>query len=331
MNWITPTEKDSNNAVLEKRLWDAADQFRANSGLKSQEYTADEKDRAVVKELENAVQGMRTSLDGSFNQQLQSLLPAFSLFGCPGFADPALRTETTLDVERLLADHPKVHYAGVNGINLPEAYNGLGARNLIFILLKLLEFYQAFLVQATAPEVHMVFIEEPAVHLHPQMQEVFIAQLRLIAAEFEKTIGVVIDHVQRGNRFALPEAVERRERALERRPEPVNHVEPDDIERPRKLRAVPYKEVIAPANFIEERTPFSTKPGAKDAEFENGLVVLGRGWNLYNFNQFLELAASPNIPADNQAGFERIRNLSYVLCSRPKRRLAVTVHAEVDR
>jgi hypothetical protein len=28
------------NAALEKRLWDAADQFRANSGLKSQEYSA---------------------------------------------------------------------------------------------------------------------------------------------------------------------------------------------------------------------------------------------------------------------------------------------------
>jgi type I restriction enzyme M protein len=40
MNWIAPSEKDTDNAALEKRLWDAADQFRANSGLKSQEYSA---------------------------------------------------------------------------------------------------------------------------------------------------------------------------------------------------------------------------------------------------------------------------------------------------
>ena len=40
MQWIAPAEKDTNNAALEKRLWDAADQFRANSGLKSQEYSA---------------------------------------------------------------------------------------------------------------------------------------------------------------------------------------------------------------------------------------------------------------------------------------------------
>jgi type I restriction enzyme M protein len=39
MQWIAPPEKDTENAALEKRLWDAADQFRANSGLKAQEYS----------------------------------------------------------------------------------------------------------------------------------------------------------------------------------------------------------------------------------------------------------------------------------------------------
>src|SRR5258708_2536372 len=40
MRWIAPPEKDAATETLEKRLWDAADQFRANSGLKSQEYSA---------------------------------------------------------------------------------------------------------------------------------------------------------------------------------------------------------------------------------------------------------------------------------------------------
>ncbi|MGH8505346.1 MAG: type I restriction-modification system subunit M, partial [Stenotrophobium sp.] len=39
MHWISPSEKDTTSAALEKRLWDAADQFRANSGLKAQEYS----------------------------------------------------------------------------------------------------------------------------------------------------------------------------------------------------------------------------------------------------------------------------------------------------
>lgn len=39
MHWIAPSAKDTAIATLEKRLWDAADQFRANSGLKPQEYS----------------------------------------------------------------------------------------------------------------------------------------------------------------------------------------------------------------------------------------------------------------------------------------------------
>jgi len=39
MHWIAPSEKDSLTETLEKRLWDSADQFRANSGLKAQEYS----------------------------------------------------------------------------------------------------------------------------------------------------------------------------------------------------------------------------------------------------------------------------------------------------
>src|SRR2546427_7914580 len=39
MRWVAPTEKDTANQTLEKRLWDAADQFRANSGVKAGQYS----------------------------------------------------------------------------------------------------------------------------------------------------------------------------------------------------------------------------------------------------------------------------------------------------
>ena len=38
MQWIAPSEKDTANGTLEERLWAAADQLRANSGLTSQQY-----------------------------------------------------------------------------------------------------------------------------------------------------------------------------------------------------------------------------------------------------------------------------------------------------
>jgi hypothetical protein len=39
MIWIAPSEKDTVNDALEKRLWAAADQFRANSGLSAAQYS----------------------------------------------------------------------------------------------------------------------------------------------------------------------------------------------------------------------------------------------------------------------------------------------------
>ncbi len=39
MHWIAPSAKDKLNSTLEKRLSEAPDQFRANSGLKAREYS----------------------------------------------------------------------------------------------------------------------------------------------------------------------------------------------------------------------------------------------------------------------------------------------------
>jgi type I restriction enzyme M protein len=39
LGWVAPPERDLGKAAMEKSLWEAADQFRANSGLKAQEYS----------------------------------------------------------------------------------------------------------------------------------------------------------------------------------------------------------------------------------------------------------------------------------------------------
>jgi type I restriction enzyme M protein len=39
MIWTAPSEKDCDNEALEKRLWAAAEQLRANSGPTSQQYS----------------------------------------------------------------------------------------------------------------------------------------------------------------------------------------------------------------------------------------------------------------------------------------------------
>ena len=39
MQWIAPSEKDTGTETLERRLWAAADELRANSGLTSAQYS----------------------------------------------------------------------------------------------------------------------------------------------------------------------------------------------------------------------------------------------------------------------------------------------------
>lgn len=144
----------------------------------------------------------------------------------------------------------------------------------------------------------------------------------LIALRQTGSIGDVIDFIAAQQHMRLPIAVVEREQKLaEVGAEPVEG-ESRRVTQLRKLRAVPYTELIALDKFIDGHTPFATKHGVKGAEFENVLVIVGRGWNKYNFAQILEwMDAGP--PANKQEFFENNRNLFYVACSRPKVRLAL--------
>lgn len=136
------------------------------------------------------------------------------------------------------------------------------------------------------------------------------------------TIGQVIDFMRAQAHMRVPEAVvDREDRLAAVGADPVED-EPRRVTQLRKLREVPYAELIAVDAFIDGHTPFATKHGVKGAEFENVLVIVGRGWNKYNFAQMLEWM-DPGPPEDRVAFFESNRNLFYVACSRPKRRLAL--------
>lgn len=169
----------------------------------------------------------------------------------------------------------------------------------------------------------------PAVSSHADKVAWSSSMEDLTKMRLDGTIGQVLDHLLERAHPRLPEAVlvavgEAAEWHGEEGEEP-----PRRVQQIRQLRDVPYKEVIALDRFIDGHTPFATKHSVKGDEFENVLVVLGRGWNKYNFDQFLQWSAE-GVPAGKQDAFERNRNLFYVCCSRPTTRLALIFTQELS-
>lgn len=148
--------------------------------------TASTNDQKIADDLKASVAELEKAMQEGFDIRLKALLPALNTFGFPSLNDTELLPQTTINVESLLSDNTRIHYSGADGVHLPEGYNGLGTRNLIYILLQLEALHKDYRSKPSSPGTHLVFIEEPEAHLHPQMQEVFINQLTAAVAKLSE-------------------------------------------------------------------------------------------------------------------------------------------------
>lgn len=142
----------------------------------------------------------------------------------------------------------------------------------------------------------------PIIHNHADKTKWSDSMDKLLVLRATGTVGAVLDHFRTTRLPRLPDAIQRQEKERELWESDNTSAASDKVEQLRKLRNVSYSEVVALARFVEGYTPFATKHGVKGAEFENVLVVLGRGWNQYDFSQMLEMAhSSKAVPSDIHA------------------------------
>lgn len=91
-----------------------------------------------------------------------------------------------------------------------------------------------------------------------------------------------------------------------------------------------YAQFLAAIDFLYPEAEFSTEHGVKGEEYDNVIFVISKGWNQYQFENYAPMInGSVPVPRGKEASFERNRNLFYVCCSRPKKRLIFFVSVQM--
>jgi len=93
------------------------------------------------------------------------------------------------------------------------------------------------------------------------------------------------------------------------------------------LKTIEYSEIRKLTDFLNNHTPFATQHSVKGAEFNNVIVLVGKGWANYDFGKMLSTFKSP---ASRNGTFTRSRNLFYVAASRAKHNLILLFVQELD-
>lgn len=127
-------------------------------------------------------------LDEHLQRVFEPILTRLSEIGYP--EHPRLLIRSALNPAVLMSsgeEGAKVLYVLNPGqaepLTLPDRYNGLGFKNLIYIVVDLLDRHAQWLeIEEERPPLHLIFIEEPEVHLHAQLQQVFIRKVMDILA-----------------------------------------------------------------------------------------------------------------------------------------------------
>lgn len=131
-------------------------------------------DHSALKALFESEEGLNTHLMEVFEPTLKRI----ATLGYPGLSNPRLEIKSGLNPTTVMSQDARVHYvlgAGADAVRLPDSYNGLGFKNLIYMVVEILDVQERWRAEeAQRAPLHLIFIEEPEAHLHAQLQQVFI-------------------------------------------------------------------------------------------------------------------------------------------------------------
>lgn len=120
-------------------------------------------------------------LTGIYDELFVDVIEKVRKFGGIKENDSTIKIESNLQHRNLLDGNTTVMY-NHNGSSLPEYNNGLGYMNLISIIFEIEIILQDFKRkrEEKPADINLLFIEEPEAHTHPQMQYVFIKNIKAL-------------------------------------------------------------------------------------------------------------------------------------------------------
>ena len=127
----------------------------------------------------NIVEAHNKKLTDHYNDKFSGLMGALKNLGFPATNERRLSVVSKLSSDDALKGTTDIEYADDKSkYSLPEAYNGLGAKNLILIAIQLIDYLKQWeSTEGIRPLTHIIFIEEPEVHLHAQAQQTFVKNM----------------------------------------------------------------------------------------------------------------------------------------------------------
>lgn len=142
-------------------------------------------------EAHSVIDENNRQLTAHYDKQFEPLLSLIKKLGVPSINDRELRIISSLSPETALRGNTELLYIDPGRHHeLPELYNGLGFKNLIYMAIQARHFHsQWVMTQINRPLCLMIFIEEPEVHLHAQVQQTFMSNIWEVINQSAKAAG----------------------------------------------------------------------------------------------------------------------------------------------